>query len=118
MKNVFCKLSVMAIFVISVSCQSQVQQARENGNSTSDHQERKRGQRPPSTEEVMEMMDADKDGKLGSNEVRGPLQRDFSNIDTDGDGFLTTEELDNAPRRGSRREGGGRQGEEGASRGY
>jgi len=108
MKNVFCKLSVVVVFIMSISCQSQVQQVGEDGNNTADHQERKNDQRRPNAEQTMEMMDADKDGKLASTEVKGPLQRDFSKIDTDGDGFLTTEELNNAPKREPRGGGEGR----------
>jgi Ca2+-binding EF-hand superfamily protein len=42
-------------------------------------------------------MDTDKDGKLSMDEVQGPLQRDFSKIDSNSDGFITKTELGNAP---------------------
>ena len=55
-------------------------------------------QQPPSTEELIKMMDSNKDGKLSKEEVKGPLKDDFSKIDTNKDGFLTKAELDKAPK--------------------
>lgn len=43
-------------------------------------------------------MDANNDGKLSKNEVQGPIQRDFSKIDSNGDGFISRTELENAPK--------------------
>mgnify|MGYP005756096523 CR=1 FL=1 len=53
---------------------------------------------PPSFTQLLEEMDANKDGKLSKSEVRGPLQIDFEKIDADKDGFLTEKEIANAPR--------------------
>ncbi len=50
-------------------------------------------------------MDANNDGKLSESEVKGPLKKDFSKIDTNDDGFLTVEELEKAPK--PERQGGG-----------
>ena len=66
------------------------------------------------TTELMSKMDANKDGKLSKEEVKGPLSNDFDKIDTDGDGYLSLEELNSAPKpeRGGNRQGpprGGRQ---------
>jgi Ca2+-binding EF-hand superfamily protein len=52
----------------------------------------------PSVDEIFSKMDANKDGKLSKEEVRGPLQNDFAKIDTDGDGFISKEELNKAPK--------------------
>jgi hypothetical protein len=52
----------------------------------------------PSVDEIFEQMDANGDGKLSEKEVKGPLQRDFSKVDTDDDGFVTKKELQNAPK--------------------
>lgn len=45
------------------------------------------------TETILENMDKNDDGKVAKKEWRGPKPA-FSKIDTDGDGFLSTEELD------------------------
>ncbi len=67
-------------------------------------------QQPPSTEELIKMMDSNKDGKLSSKEVSGPLKDDFAKIDTDKDGFLTKAELEKAPKPNSK--GGKQKGEQ------
>ncbi len=43
-------------------------------------------------------MDANKDGKLSKEEAKGPLLNDFAKIDTNSDGFISTEELEKAPK--------------------
>jgi hypothetical protein len=50
------------------------------------------------TEMLMRRMDTNKDGKLSKDEVKGPLQNEFSKIDTNDDGFLSKEELESAPK--------------------
>lgn len=60
----------------------------------------------PSVSQLLEQMDSNKDGKLSESEVKGPLKNDFSKIDTDEDGFLSKEELENAPK--PERQGQGR----------
>lgn len=52
----------------------------------------------PSIEQLLSHMDANKDGKLSKKEVKGPLANDFDKIDTDEDGYVTKEELENAPK--------------------
>ena len=51
-----------------------------------------------SVSQIFERMDTDKDGKLSAHEVKGPLINNFSTIDDNGDGFVTKEEMSNAPR--------------------
>lgn len=53
---------------------------------------------PPSVEEIFKQMDANKDGKLSIDEVKGPIKNDFSKIDIDGDSFITKEELQKTPK--------------------
>jgi len=53
---------------------------------------------PPSGAELIAEMDENGDGKLSKNEIKGPLANDFDTVDTDGDGYLTEEEIDNAPK--------------------
>ncbi|MGS0524983.1 hypothetical protein ACU8V7_07015 [Zobellia nedashkovskayae] len=43
-------------------------------------------------------MDANEEGKLSKDELKGPIKNDFATIDTDEDGFLSLEELKNAPK--------------------
>lgn len=57
-----------------------------------------KGQKPPTFKQLLKEMDADKDGKLSKNEVKGPLQKDFDKIDANEDGFLTEKELKKAPK--------------------
>ena len=58
-------------------------------------QERKK---PPTFAELLEKMDANEDGKLSKEEVKGPLKDHFDTVDADEDGFITEEELENAPK--------------------
>ncbi|WP_055444802.1 EF-hand domain-containing protein [Lacinutrix himadriensis] len=53
---------------------------------------------PPSFSELIKEMDANEDGKLSKDEIKGPLKEDFSKIDTDEDGFISEEEFKNAPK--------------------
>ena len=53
---------------------------------------------PPTFEELIKDMDANEDGKLAKDELKGPLKDDFSKIDTDEDGFISEEEFDKAPK--------------------
>jgi hypothetical protein len=86
--------SALAVASI-VSCNSR------NKTYTTDYdnktqQEGKRGG-APSIDEIFEM-DANQDGKLSKTEAKGPLLKDFDKIDTDKDGFLSREEVENAPK--------------------
>ena len=53
---------------------------------------------PPSFAQLLQEMDANKDGKLEQAEVSGPLKQDFKKIDSDADGFISQAELEKAPR--------------------
>ena len=52
---------------------------------------------PRSIDQIFEM-DTNKDGLLAPSEARGRLAENFESIDTDGDGFISRTELENAPR--------------------
>ena len=80
------------IMALMMGCSSQKPAAHPEGQP-------RQGERagPPSTDEIFKM-DANNDGKLSKSEVKGPLQRDFSMIDTNKDGFISREELENAPK--------------------
>ncbi|MUU78221.1 EF-hand domain-containing protein [Winogradskyella endarachnes] len=62
---------------------------------SNDRQERKG---PPTFAELLKEMDANEDGKLAKDELKGPLKDDFAKIDTDEDGFISEEEFKNAPK--------------------
>lgn len=61
-------------------------------------QNREGRKKPPTFEQLLEKLDANEDGKLSKNEIKGPLKDDFAKVDADEDGFITEEELKNAPR--------------------
>lgn len=55
-------------------------------------------QKPPTYEQLLKGMDANKDGKLSEKEIKGPLKEDFAKVDTNKDGFITKEEFEKAPK--------------------
>lgn len=59
-------------------------------------------QRPPkpmSADKIISQMDTNGDGKLSTDEVKGPLKNGFSKIDSNNDGYLSQEEIEaNAPK--------------------
>jgi peroxiredoxin len=56
---------------------------------------------PPSADELLSRMDANKDGKLSKDEAKGPLAQDFASLDANNDGMLTKEELTKMKPKGS-----------------
>ena len=86
MKN--SKLSLLIIGLVSVTTYV---------NAQNSDQQRKGGKHP-SVEEVFSQMDNDQDNLLSESEVQGPLKNDFSTIDTNSDGFISMEELNDAPK--------------------
>ncbi len=86
--NKYClKLSTIALGIALLSSMAALGQSQ-------DRQRRK----PPTFEQLLEKMDANEDGKLSEDEVKGPLKDNFAEIDTDENGFITEEEFDNAPK--------------------
>ncbi|WP_299107252.1 YHYH protein [uncultured Winogradskyella sp.] len=51
------------------------------------------GRERPSNNELMEMMDTNKDKKISKSEAKGPLKDDFEKIDTSKDGYISIDEL-------------------------
>ncbi|MBF0134556.1 MAG: EF-hand domain-containing protein [Magnetococcales bacterium] len=50
---------------------------------------------PPSASDLISLLDSDGDGALGTDEVEdSPLAEQFNTIDTDGDGVISAEELE------------------------
>ncbi len=91
--------SLPRFFVGTPNKSFKVESGMRGGNTNFPRRNRGRNDRKrPSTAEIFEHMDANKDGKLSKEEVKGPLQRDFSKIDVNNDGFITKKELENAPK--------------------
>lgn len=80
MKN---PLLILFAFTILISCKS---------NQVKKEEQEPNGQRPSSAQIISEL-DSNEDGKLSQSEVKGPIAEDFTNIDSNNDGFLTIEEL-------------------------
>ena len=73
-----------------------VMKERPNGN---DRPEMSGGPGPPGgggrpePAEIMERMDLNQDGKITRDEAKGPMVQHFDQLDKNGDGFVTMEEL-------------------------
>lgn len=52
----------------------------------------------PTFAKLIKEMDANEDGKLAKDELKGPLKENFAKVDTDEDGFITKEEFEKAPK--------------------
>lgn len=87
------------IIALLFSCKSQVDQkpthehAVEHLHEHHDPADRLEQNDRPTPANLIEEMDANRDDRISTTEAKGPLQEDFSNLDTDNDGFLTTTEL-------------------------
>ncbi|MCI4669469.1 MAG: EF-hand domain-containing protein [Bacteroidia bacterium] len=92
MSKTLQKIALSGIALIMLACTSQKNQPTESRG--------KQGQpdRPPSFEQLLDKMDANKDGMLSKSEVQGPLQREFVKIDLNEDGLITKEEFAKAPK--------------------
>jgi len=72
-------------------------------NALAQSQNRQERKEPPTFAKMIEKMDANEDGKLSKDEIKGRLKEQFENIDADQDGFITEEEFENAPKPERRR---------------
>jgi len=87
--NRSAKAIILGAFVFSMSaCYAQEKPEGKSGKQGG----------PPSYAELLEEMDANKDGKLSKAEIKGPLADDFEKVDTNGDGFITEKEFEKAPK--------------------
>lgn len=66
---------------------------------------------PPSATEIFAKMDANKDNKLSKSEVKGPLSRHFTQVDSNSDGYITQAELETNKPSGNMKRGGQRNGQ-------
>lgn len=67
-------------------------------NAFGQSDQRRQNRERPTIEQVFTDLDADEDGLISKEEVKGPLKNDFAKIDTDEDGFISKEELEKAPK--------------------
>lgn len=67
-------------------------------NSSFAQSQNRQEKNPPTFSELIKEMDADEDGKLSLDEIKGPLKQGFDKVDTDEDGFITEEEFKKAPK--------------------
>ncbi|WCO00652.1 EF-hand domain-containing protein [Psychroserpens ponticola] len=88
MKNCKLRMSVLALGMTVLVSNSSFGQP---GNG----QDRKN---PPTFKQLLKDLDANEDGKLSKDEVKGPLKEVFTKVDTDEDGFITEKEFENAPK--------------------
>lgn len=81
-------LSLLIISFLSISITAYAQGSKQQ----------RQGGKPPSVEEIFSQMDVNQDNQLSEDEVTGPIKKDFIDIDTDGDGFISVDELKDAPK--------------------
>lgn len=98
MKATIFKVAVLGILLLPLTaCSQKATMVDSTSNSSSNQQARpERGERPQFAD-LLVQMDEDNDGKLSKAEVKGPLQNNFSDIDKDGDGFISETEFKSAP---------------------
>lgn len=67
-------------------------------NGFGQSQNRQERRTPPTFKQLIKEMDANEDGKLSKDEIKGRLKDDFEKVDTDEDGFITAKEFAKAPK--------------------
>jgi len=109
MKKQFLNIATFALLLAFTSCGST--KSNTTSSTTSNKVEttterrgsKQRGGERPDAAQMFAQMDDNKDGKLSSSEVKGPLKENFSKIDTNNDNYISKEELENAPKPERRR---------------
>jgi len=86
--NSFYNNSLIVFFVFS----SFVLTAQQDDERRPERRER------PSVEQIFKDLDTNEDSKISLDEAKGPLQRDFNKVDLNEDGFITKQELEEAPK--------------------
>lgn len=88
----YYKISILLVFtLVLINCKPATKSIDNNNVNPSKKQR-------PTVSDLLKEMDDNNDGKLSKSEVRGPLEKDFSKIDKNEDGFITQEELEQAPK--------------------
>ena len=90
----YLKLASLGLIICTaVACASQKNQTSSENKRPSNEMVS-----APNFYTILEQMDGNSDGKIALSEARGPLEKEFSNIDRNGDGFITNAEFQNAPK--------------------
>jgi len=82
----------LTIFLLACNNTKDASQSKENRTTNN-----RKSQKQPSVDEIFKM-DQDGDNRLSKTEVKGRLLKSFSKVDTNNDGFLSREEVKNAPK--------------------
>jgi len=104
MKNISTIILIAVSILLVAACSKQTQKVADANPSSEQRSKTDRparnGQRggPPTFDQLLTEMDSNQDGRLAASEVQGRLQKDFAKIDTNADGFITEEEMKNAPK--------------------
>lgn len=86
------------IFFVTMICSFTTKKTNDSFQRQEQNQDELRKRKMPTTRQIMDKMDSNKDGKLSKEEVKGPLANDFSKVDSNKDGYISKEELDKAPK--------------------
>ncbi len=92
--------AIVIALILLAACQSTSEVSNSEVQSRQPNRERtqgrplQEGRRGLSADQLIADMDKDNDQQLSQNEVEGRLKEDFSRIDTNGNGFLTKEEIE------------------------
>jgi hypothetical protein len=95
----------LCVYAMSLtSCSAQKNKEIQTSDTLAVEQREQRPQGPgqnnrerPTFSDLLMKMDANKDGLLSSQEIKGPLSEMFSKVDTNGDGFISEEEFNKMP---------------------
>ena len=98
MKKTMIFIGVVLLGFTACKSTKDTVQAEDQVENRSNKERKRGGQGRLSPEQMFAEMDANKDSKLDKTEVKGPMAENFSTVDSNSDGFITLEELKNAPK--------------------
>ena len=97
-------LTIISLVLIFGACSQKTQEAASStANKVRNKEDRPKRGGPQQFSKLLEKMDTNNDGQISASEVQGRLKENFSQIDADSNGFITEEEMKNAPRPERRR---------------